>query len=70
MVEADAAPDGPIGVDRATFDAMLATLAAEGVSLPSDGDATWRAWAGWRVNYDQVVGQLAELTATDRVPPA
>ncbi len=69
-VTTDPGPDDPITVGRADFDAVVATLEAAGVPLPADRDQAWRDWAGWRVNYDEVVRQLAELTATELTPPS
>lgn len=46
------APNDPISIPRAEFDAMLDELAAEGVSLKADREQAWRDFAGWRVNYD------------------
>jgi hypothetical protein len=61
-VDADPAPDDPIAVSRAEFDVALAEMAAAGVPLVADHDAAWRAWAGWRVNYDAALVGLAQLT--------
>lgn len=57
----DPAPDGPISVDRTEFDVACARLAAAGVPLVEDRDAAWKAFAGWRVNYDPVLLGLAGL---------
>jgi hypothetical protein len=65
--DANPRPDDPISVTRAEFDAAYDQLAAVGVPLQPDRDACWRAFAGWRVNYDTVLVELAQLTYA---PPA
>lgn len=71
----DPAPDDPISVTRQEFDDAYAQMAEAGVPLRADRDAAWRDWAGWRVNYDAALVQLAILTVappapwvSDRVP--
>jgi len=61
-------PDSPIGVTRAEYDAACADLADAGVPLRPDRDETWRAFAGWRVNYDVPLRALAGLTASPAAP--
>lgn len=61
-------PDSPIGVARAEYDAACADLADAGVPLRPDRDETWRAFAGWRVNYDVPLRALAGLTASPAAP--
>jgi len=61
------APGDPISVDRATFDAVVAQLEGAGVPLRPDRDQAWRDFAGWRVNYDQVLLNLAREV---EAPPA
>lgn len=72
----DPAPGDPISITRAEFDAVCARLEAAGVPLRTDRAGAWRAFAGWRVNYDAVLSALARLTmppptpwVTDRQPP-
>src|ERR1051326_9093304 len=56
----------PISIQRQeVFDAWD-RLAAAGVPLKKDRDAAWIAFAGWRVNYDTV---LLELAALMQAPP-
>lgn len=55
-------PGDPISVSRAEYDALLAALEAGGVPLKGDREQAWRDFAGWRVNYDTVLLQLAALT--------
>ncbi len=63
----DPSPDDPISVDRAEFDAVVAELAEAGLEMTRTGDAAWEAFAGWRVNYDTVLNQLAGLTGAHDV---
>ncbi|MFZ4516750.1 MAG: hypothetical protein ACOYOP_00055 [Microthrixaceae bacterium] len=63
----DPSPGDPISVTREEFDACLEELDAAGVPLVADRDAAWRAWAGWRVNYD---GPLLGLCSVVEPPPA
>ncbi len=64
----DPAPDAPIALTRAEFDATLDRLALAGVPLVADRDAAWRAFAGWRVNYEAVLLRLAEITMAPYAP--
>jgi hypothetical protein len=48
-------------VTRAQFDQMCAELELAQVPLKADRDQAWRDFAGWRVNYDAVLLQLAAL---------
>jgi len=72
----DPAPDDPISIERAEFNAVWDRLADAGVDLKPDQDQAWKDFAGWRVNYDQVLLALAEITVApyapwtaDRSPP-
>jgi hypothetical protein len=58
----DPAPDDPISVTRREFDLACVRLRAADVPLKADLDQAWRDFAGWRVNYDAVLVQLAGLT--------
>ncbi len=71
----DPAPDDPISVTRAEYDAVYDDLARVGVPLKADRAQAWRDFAGWRVTYDAVLVALAVLTvappapwSSDRVP--
>lgn len=55
----DPQPDDPISLTRAQFDEACDDMADVGVPLVADRDAAWRAFAGWRVNYDAIIEQLA-----------
>jgi hypothetical protein len=69
------APDAPISIPREEFDAALERLVAVGTPLKEDRDQAWADFRGWRVNYDTVLLQMANLTAapvarwtSDRLP--
>jgi hypothetical protein len=63
----DPRPDDPISVSRAEFDDVCQQLGAAGVPLVADLEQGWRDFAGWRVNYDVVLIELASLL---EAPPA
>ena len=54
--------DDPISISRSEFDAACEQLRAAGVPLNADAEQSWRAFRGWRVNYDTVLLALASLT--------
>lgn len=60
-------PTDPISVTRAEFDEALRRLETAGIPLKGDPDQMWRDFAGWRVNYDDV---LLSLCALVWAPPA
>ncbi len=64
----DPAPGDPISISRTEFDEAYAALAEAGVPLKPDIDQAWTDWAGWRVNYDTVLLDLAELTMAPYAP--
>ena len=61
-------PDDPISISREEFDAVWETWAANGVPLKADRDQAWGDFSGWRVNYDQVLLQLAAMTMAPYAP--
>jgi hypothetical protein len=63
----DPAPSDPITVRRDEFDRLCSELQSYGVPLKADLDQAWRDFAGWRVNYDEVLVRLCALTMA---PPA
>jgi hypothetical protein len=65
--EPDPAPDGPISVTRAEYDAVCRRLTDAGAALKPDRDRTWRDFVGWRVNYDVLLLRFAALCMA---PPA
>jgi hypothetical protein len=54
-----AAPDDPIKVTRAEFDAAVDELVAAGLPVRADRDQAWRDFAGWRVNYEDALLRLS-----------
>ena len=58
----------PISITRAEYDEVYDRLQAAGVPMVPDRDQAWIDWAGWRVNYDAVLLQLAELTMAPYAP--
>ena len=64
----DPAPDDPISVSREEFDEACRRLERVGVPLKADRDQAWRDFAGWRVNYDRVLVELAGLTMAPYAP--
>jgi hypothetical protein len=66
--EADPSPDDPISVDRSELEAVLDHLETRGVALKADRDQVWRDFAGWRVNYDTVLLDLATLVVAPLAP--
>lgn len=56
------ASDAPISITRQEWEDAMDDLAATGVTIKADRDQAWRDFAGWRVNYDTVLLELAELT--------
>lgn len=64
----DPLPTDPISVTRAEFDEVYDALAELEVPLRTDRDQAWRDFAGWRVNYDQVLVVLAGVTMAPYAP--
>jgi hypothetical protein len=64
----DPAPTDPISITRPEFDAAYARLADAGADLVPDIDEAWANFAGWRVNYDTVLLDLAELLHAPYAP--
>lgn len=60
-------PADSISITREEFDQACEQLAKGGVPLKADLDQGWQDFAGWRVNYDRVLVELARLTMA---PPA
>jgi len=58
----------PISITRAQFDAAYDQLVSQDLPVKSNRDQAWRDYAGWRVNYDQVLLALAELTMAPEAP--
>jgi len=64
----DPAPDDPISVTRGEFDEVYDELTAQGLPLYADRDQAWRDFAGWRVNYDEVLLGLCALIVPPTAP--
>ncbi|MCB9449989.1 MAG: hypothetical protein H6672_01030 [Anaerolineaceae bacterium] len=61
-------PTDPISIFREEFDVACAELAESGVPVVADLNQAWLDYAGWRVNYDAVLLQLAELMMAPYAP--
>jgi hypothetical protein len=64
----DPRPNDPISIARDEFEELYDALEAEGVPVHSDREQAWRDFAGWRVNYDQVLHALAALVEAPYAP--
>jgi hypothetical protein len=64
----DPRPDAPISIRREEFDKLWTALKQQKVRLKRDQEQAWRDYAGWRVNYDQVIRALAALTMAPEAP--
>jgi hypothetical protein len=60
--ERQPSPGDPISITRQEWDDAIDDLAASGVPIKPDRDQAWLDFAGWRVNYDTVLLELADLT--------
>lgn len=58
----------PISITRQEFDQAYDQLASQDLPLKPNRDQAWRDYAGWRVNYDQVLLALADLTMAPAAP--
>lgn len=61
-------PDDPISIGRDEWNAVIEDLEQAGVPLKPDRDQAWRDFAGWRVNYDRALVQLAKLSMAPLAP--
>ena len=64
----DPAPDDAISITRDEYDHAMAQLERAGVPLREDREAAWQSFAGWRVNYDDVLLALAGFTQAPYAP--
>lgn len=64
----DPQPTDPISLSRAEFDAAYDEMARNNVPLKPDRDQAWRDFAGWRVNYDSLLLDLAILMMAPDAP--
>lgn len=60
-------PDEPVSVDRSEWETALDELARAGLDVVSDREVAWKAWQGWRVNYDTALLNLSRMV---EAPPA
>ncbi|NUM46712.1 MAG: hypothetical protein HUU38_18565 [Anaerolineales bacterium] len=58
----------PIQVTRAEFDAACAQLEAQGLALKPDRDQAYQDFAGWRINYEDVLLAIASITLAPSAP--
>lgn len=57
-----------ISITREEFDSAYDQLVGQDLPVKLNRDQAWRDYAGWRVNYDQVLLALAELTFAPQAP--
>lgn len=55
-------PNESISISRQEFDLACEELRVNGVPIKADLNQAWQDFAGWRVNYDQVLLAFAEMT--------
>jgi hypothetical protein len=65
--DSDPLPGDPISITRDEFESACDQMVDAGVVLKSDREQAWTAFAGWRVNYDVVLLNLARFV---EAPPA
>jgi len=58
----------PISVQREEFEAVLDALNVAGVRIKDDRDQAWIDFSGWRVNYDTVLLELAQMLHAPYAP--
>jgi hypothetical protein len=61
-------PAEPVSISQAEFDEVYNQLAAAGLPMKPDREQCWEDFAGWRVNYDVVLLELAALTMAPYAP--
>jgi len=62
------APTDAISVTRDEYDNVYNQLVSDGLPLKPDREQAWRDFAGWRVNYDDVLVPLARLIRAPEAP--
>ncbi len=65
--DADPAPDDAISIGRAEYDSVYDQMAAAGIEL-REREQAWRDFAGWRVNYDTPLLELAAMLEAPQAP--
>lgn len=58
----------PISITRQEFDTAYDTLVEYGIPMLPDRDQCWKDFSGWRVNYDNVLRRLANITMAPSAP--
>lgn len=66
--DASPAPNDPIAISRVEFDAVWQQMVDAGVPLRPDQGQAWIDFAGWRVNYDEPLLRLANVTEAPLAP--
>ena len=61
-------PDQNISITRQEFEQACDELISQGIPIRTDREQAWQDFAGWRVNYDQVLLELVELTMAPKAP--
>ena len=61
-------PIQTISITRQEFDQACDELKSQGLPIKADRDQVWQDFAGWRVNYDQVLLALVNLTMPPTAP--
>ena len=64
----DPSPGDPITISRSEFDEACRAMAEAGLPLKADLDAAWKSFAGWRVNYDSILLNLARMVEAPIAP--
>ncbi len=64
----DPNPDDPISISKEEFFEVYENLSLAGVALKPDRDECWQNFAGWRVNYDDVLLQLSTFLIAPYAP--
>lgn len=64
----DPDPTDPISITRDEWEEVYDGLAAAGLAMVVDRDQAWRDFSGWRVNYDEVLLRMAQLTWAPYAP--
>ncbi len=58
----------PIALTRVEFEEALDRLVADALPVVDDRDQAWMDFAGWRVNYESVMLEIAELIMAPYAP--
>ena len=61
-------PYEQISIAREEYNEAYERLAAEGLPMKPDREEGWRAFSGWRINYDTVLLGLAGITMAPEAP--